>query len=167
MHQQTTAYIAIGSNIDPRDNVTRCLELIAKLPDSRLIAESSWYLTSPWGIESQANFINLVVGLDTALSAKALLKQTQEIEKRLQRIRSQKNGPRTIDLDMLLFGDQVIDSPDLMVPHPALLERDFMLDPLVEIAPDVRHPVGERPLSSLTDKIRYRQIIERLEERGR
>ena len=163
MPQQTTAYIAIGSNIGPRENIRRGLDLLGSLPDSRLVAESGWYATKPWGIEAQADFINLVVALATGLSARDLLGHTQAIEQQLDRVRAVKNGPRTIDLDLLLFGDAVIDEPDLHVPHPALLERDFMLTPLLDIAPDVQHPLEQQALRELTDRIRYRQIIERLQ----
>jgi 2-amino-4-hydroxy-6-hydroxymethyldihydropteridine diphosphokinase len=163
MPQQTTAYIAIGSNIDPRENIRRGLDLLGSLPDSRLVSESGWYATKPWGIEAQADFINLVVALATGLSARDLLGHTQDVEQQLDRVRAVKNGPRTIDLDLLLFGGAVIDEPDLQVPHPALLERDFMLTPLLDIAADVKHPLEQRALRELTDRIRYRQIIERLQ----
>ena len=163
MPRQTTAYIAIGSNIDPRENIQRCLDLLASLPNSRLVAESSWYQTLPWGIEEQADFINLVVALETGLTAQTLLQQTQAIEQRLDRVRALKNGPRTIDLDILIFGDRVLDGPDLRIPHPALLERDFMLVPLLDIAAAVQHPIEQQPLRDLTDRMRYRQIVKRLQ----
>ena len=163
MPPQTITYIAIGSNIDPRENIRRSLDLLGSLPNSRQVSESGWYATKPWGIEAQADFINLVVALATGLSARDLLGHTQAIEQQLDRVRAVKNGPRTIDLDLLLFGDAVIDEPDLRVPHPALLERDFMLTPLLDIAADVQHPLEQRALRELTDRIRYRQIIERLQ----
>ncbi len=163
MPRQTIAYIAIGSNIDPRANIQRCLELLAAVPESHLVAESRWYRTLPWGIEAQADFINLVVALDTALTAEALLQHTQAIEQRLDRVRAVKNGPRTIDLDILLFGDAIIDGPNLSIPHPALLERDFMLTPLLDIAADLQHPVEQQALRDLTDRMRYRQIVKRLQ----
>ena len=162
MPEQTIAYIAIGSNIDPRENIRRGLDLLRRLPKSRLEAESGWYATKPWGLKGQADFINLVVALATGLSAQDLLGHTQAIEQQLERVRTVKNGPRTIDLDLLLFGDSVIDEPDLRIPHPALLERDFMLTPLLDIAAGVKHPLEQQALRELTDRIRYRQIIERL-----
>lgn len=167
MQCRTIAYIAIGSNIEPRVNVERCLRLLARLPQSHPIATSAWYRTRPWGIEAQPEFINLVVGLETPLSAGQLLRATQAIEQRLARVRGQRYGPRTIDLDILLFADAVLQGPDLTLPHPALLERDFMLVPLLEIAPDLRHPVAGLPLRDLTERIRYRQIIERLADGAR
>ena len=162
MIQETRTYIAIGSNIDPRRNIPCCLELLRIIPDSRVTMESSWYLTSPWGIASQPDFINLVVGLETRLSPRQLLVETQAIETRLERLRTLKNGPRTIDLDLLLFGDTVLDEHDLSIPHTGLLLRDFMLIPLIELAPEIIHPARGRPLGELTRELRYRQIIARL-----
>jgi 2-amino-4-hydroxy-6-hydroxymethyldihydropteridine diphosphokinase len=138
------------------------VDLLDRLPDTHLVAESAWYATKPWGIEAQADFINLVVALSTELSVQDLLRHTQAIEQRLDRVRAVKNGPRTIDLDILLFGDAIVDYPDLRIPHPALLDRDFMLTPLLDIAADVQHPIERQPLDELTDRIRHRQIIERL-----
>lgn len=159
---ETRAYLAVGSNIDPLRNIPRCLRQLRRIPESWVSVESSWYLTSPWGLESQPDFINLVIGLTTRLDPHALLAATQTIETRLERVRGQKNGPRTIDLDLLLFGDRLLDEPDLKIPHPGLLLRDFMLIPLIEIAPDLRFPARERPISELTWEIRYRQIVARL-----
>ncbi len=156
-----TVYLAIGSNIEPQRNIPRCLEGLRALPGSRLTAESAWYRTRPWGIASQPEFINLVVALETGLTPHALLAATQAIEIALERQRQCRNGPRTIDIDLLLYGDQRLDEPDLCLPHPSLLLRDFMLIPLIEIAPAIRHPERGRSLSELTPEIRYRQIIAR------
>jgi hypothetical protein len=90
-----------------------------------------------------------------------LLTALQQVEQDLERVRGVKNGPRTIDLDLLLFGDLVLDTPQLQVPHPGLLARDFMMLPLLEIAPTLWHPLAQRPLSALTDAIQYHQIISR------
>ncbi|WP_041447283.1 2-amino-4-hydroxy-6-hydroxymethyldihydropteridine diphosphokinase [Thiocystis violascens] len=162
MIQQAHAYIAVGSNIEPWRNIPCCLDRLRSLPDSRLVLESSWYRTSPWGIESQPEFINLVIGLETRLSPRQLLAETQAIETRLERLRILKNGPRTIDLDLLLFGDTILDDSNLKIPHPGLLLRDFMLIPLIEIAPEIIHPELGRPLSDLTQEIQYRQIVARV-----
>lgn len=159
MPRDTTAYIAVGSNIRPQHHIARCLDLLAELPDCRQVSESAWYLTRPWGLTAQPHFVNLVVGVCTRVSAESLLRETQAIEQRLHRARSLKHGPRTIDLDILLFGDLVIEGPGLIIPHPALLERDFMLLPLLEIAPDLPHPIEGAALRDLTGRIRYHQII--------
>ncbi|MBK1722008.1 2-amino-4-hydroxy-6-hydroxymethyldihydropteridine diphosphokinase [Thiocystis violacea] len=156
------AYVALGSNIEPDENIRRGLALLREVRDTRLVAESSRYRTAPWGIETQPDFINLVVALSTGLTPLELLEATQEIERRLARRRDLKNGPRTIDLDILLYDGQMLDEDDLKIPHPGLLIRDFMLVPLIEIAPEAMHPVRGLPVRALTEEIRYRQILERL-----
>nr|WP_296911414.1 2-amino-4-hydroxy-6-hydroxymethyldihydropteridine diphosphokinase [Thiocapsa sp.] len=166
MSQHTLAFIAIGSNITPFEQIPQALDWLRHLPESSLFVESSWYRTLPWGMVEQPDFVNLVVGLKTCLSPHSLLGETRMIESRLQRVRREKNGPRTIDLDILLFGDRVLAEPDLHIPHPGLLVRDFMLIPLIEVAPDAVHPVRGRPVRTLTGQIRHRQILERLPGRG-
>ena len=153
------AYIALGSNIEPERNLLRCLELLEEIPQTRVVARSSWYRTSPWGLESQAEFINAAVGLVTRLGALELLRETQAIEQRLARNRAIKNGPRTIDIDLLLLGAEVRSEEDLTLPHPGLLVRDFMLVPLIEIAPQAIHPLRQRPVSELAGEIQFRQIL--------
>ena len=166
MNPETAAFIAIGSNIEPFQNIPACLAKLAGIRDSHLTAKSDYYLTRPWGIDNQAIFVNLVVGLTTHLEPWGLLRETQAIESRLERVKTIRNGPRTIDLDILLFGQARIKSRDLTIPHPGLLERDFMLEPLIEIAADSIHPGYDLPVRQLTGHLRYRQIIERLEDRG-
>jgi 2-amino-4-hydroxy-6-hydroxymethyldihydropteridine diphosphokinase len=160
MRKRTSVYIAIGSNCDPLEHIPRCLRMLEEIPRSALLAQSSWYRTLPWGIEDQPEFVNLAVGMDTALSPHSLLLQTQAIEARLGRERGAKNGPRTIDLDILLFGDLTLSDDGISIPHPGLLLRDFMLVPLIEIAPDARHPARCQPLRALQGELRYRQIVE-------
>jgi 2-amino-4-hydroxy-6-hydroxymethyldihydropteridine diphosphokinase len=162
MKHPVPAFIAIGSNIEPARNISHCLHLLREIPASTLVAVSSWYLTSPWGIESQPDFINLVVRLSTHLSPRALLEQTQAIETRLDRKRLLKNGPRTIDLDILLVGDLISYDSDLRIPHPSLTLRDFMLVPLIDVGGDVIHPERGCKLSDLTPEIRFSQILEQM-----
>jgi 2-amino-4-hydroxy-6-hydroxymethyldihydropteridine diphosphokinase len=162
MSAQPAVFIAIGSNIEPRRHIPRCLGLLGEIRESSLAAESSWYRTRPWGIADQPEFINLVVRLDTRLSPRELLRETQAIETSLDRVRTLKNGPRTLDLDILLFGERVVASDDLAIPHPGLLLRDFMLLPLIEIAPEAIHPVRRLPVKLLQGEIRYRQIMQRI-----
>jgi 2-amino-4-hydroxy-6-hydroxymethyldihydropteridine diphosphokinase len=154
-----SVFIAIGSNIEPEKNVELCLKHLKGLPKFTLTHVSSWYKTQPWGIEDQDYFLNLVVGGKTTLSHRELLKATQHIENVLGRKRIIKNGPRSIDLDLLLYGDQIIKEPDLMIPHVGLLERDFMLLPLIEIAPLAIHPQFQKPVKELTGLIQYEQIL--------
>ena len=132
----TRAYIGIGSNLDePQTRVERAFDELARLPLTRLGARSSLYRTAPVGYAAQPDFINAVAELDTALGARQLLAELQAIETRHGRRRSFANAPRTLDLDLLLFGDARIDEPQLVVPHPRMHERAFVLRPLVEIAP--------------------------------
>jgi 2-amino-4-hydroxy-6-hydroxymethyldihydropteridine diphosphokinase len=159
MTQPNQVFLGLGSNIDPRWNLLRCLDLLERIPGSVLEDESSWYRTRPWGVEDQAEFVNLVVGMRTALEPMELLRATQAIEVELGRKRLLRNGPRTIDIDLLLFGDRVLAEPDLSLPHPGLTERDFMLIPLIEIAPETLHPVVGRPVAELQGLLRYRQIL--------
>ncbi|MBK1649363.1 2-amino-4-hydroxy-6-hydroxymethyldihydropteridine diphosphokinase [Rhabdochromatium marinum] len=159
---ERTLYLSIGSNIQPEHNVKRCLASLRALSGATLTAVSNLYRTRPWGGATQAEFINLAVALRTSLPARTLLAQMQAIEQALGRERLQKNGARTIDIDLLLLGDEVHQDAALCVPHPGLLERDFMLLPLLEIAPEACHPVTGEPLMALSQGVRYRQIIERL-----
>ena len=137
----TLAYIGIGSNLaEPRSQVERAFDELARLPQTRLLARSSLYRSAPVGYAAQPDFVNAVAALDTALAATELLRELQAIESRHARKRSFANAPRTLDLDLLLFGNASIDQPDLRVPHPRMHERAFVLAPLVEIAPQAVIP---------------------------
>jgi 2-amino-4-hydroxy-6-hydroxymethyldihydropteridine diphosphokinase len=132
-----TAYIALGSNLDdPAGQVSDAFAALAALPDSRLTARSSLYRTAPVGYADQPDFINAVAALDTALAPRALLDALLEIELSRGRARKFANAPRTLDLDLLLYGDTQLDTPGLTLPHPRMHERAFVLVPLAEIAPD-------------------------------
>lgn len=137
----TIAYIGIGSNLaQPRSQVERALDELGRLPRSRLVARSSLYRTAPVGHEAQPDFVNAVAALDTALNAQELLDELQSLEAAHQRARSFPNAPRTLDLDLLLFGAEHIAQPGLVVPHPRMHERAFVLEPLAEIAPEAEIP---------------------------
>jgi 2-amino-4-hydroxy-6-hydroxymethyldihydropteridine diphosphokinase len=137
----THAYVGIGSNLeDPRAQVLRAFDELSRLPDSRVTARSSLYRTAAVGHTEQPDFINAVAALDTQLSAADLLRELQAVEARHGRKRSFPNAPRTLDLDLLIYGDAQIDEPGLSVPHPRMHERAFVLAPLVEIAPRVGIP---------------------------
>jgi 2-amino-4-hydroxy-6-hydroxymethyldihydropteridine diphosphokinase len=137
----TLAYIGIGSNLDqPEARVGSALEELARLPRTRLSARSSLYRSTPVGYAAQPDFINAVAELDTGLAAHELLAELRSIEARHGRRRSFANAPRTLDLDLLLYGDARIDEPQLVVPHPRMHERAFVLRPLVEIAPHATIP---------------------------
>ena len=136
-----TAYIALGANLgDPAATVTEAFAALAEIPQSRVGATSSLYRTAPVGLRNQPDFINAAARLDTVLGAEDLLDALFAIEARFGRRRSVPNAPRTLDLDLLLHGDCMVQSPRLTLPHPRLHERAFVLAPLLEIAPEIAIP---------------------------
>lgn len=141
-----TAYIGLGSNLeDPRAQVERALEALARLHRSELLRCSPLYRSAPMGPADQPDYVNTVAALRTGLSPLDLLDALQEIEKAQGRQRGpQRWGPRTLDLDVLLYGESIVESPRLTVPHPGLTERNFVLVPLFDIAPDLILPDGRR-----------------------
>jgi len=139
----TRAFVGLGANQgDAAANVERAADLLAQLPHTRLIAKSRLYRTPAWGETAQADFINAVAALDTDLAPRQLLDALLALEREFGRDRSAATrwGPRTLDLDVLLFGDARIDEPGLNVPHPHLHERAFALLPLLELAPHIGIP---------------------------
>ncbi|ECG8597719.1 TPA_asm: 2-amino-4-hydroxy-6-hydroxymethyldihydropteridine diphosphokinase [Salmonella enterica subsp. salamae] len=138
----TIAYIALGSNLaSPLEQVNAALKAIADIPDSRIVAVSSFYRTPPLGPQDQPDYLNAAVALDTALAPEELLNHTQRIERQQGRERkAERWGPRTLDLDIMLFGDEVISTGRLTVPHYDMKNRGFMLWPLFEIAPELIFP---------------------------
>ncbi len=140
---ESAAYIALGSNLGDRElNLLRAVAEVGKLPESRVTSLSSFYETSPVGTVTQNAFYNAVLRLTTRLDARILLQRMLQIEDdTFRRVRTVDQGPRIIDLDLLLFGDTVINEENLVVPHPHLTERRFVLQPLCEIAPEVIHPL--------------------------
>ena len=137
----TEAFVGLGANLgEPEAQVRRALAALAELPRTRLLAASSLYRSAPVGVVAQPDFINAVAAVETALTARALLDALLAEEKRFGRTREFPNAPRTLDLDLLLYGDRVIDEPGLVVPHPRMHERAFVLAPLAEIAPDIAIP---------------------------
>ena len=143
MTEKTRAYIGIGANLgDPVKAVQEALKALASLPESRLLAASRLYRTPAWGNEDQPDFINAAATLETTLPAPLLLEQLLETEHQFgrQRLPGERWGPRTLDLDLLLYGSELIDLPQLKVPHPHLHERAFALKPLLDIATDAVIP---------------------------
>lgn len=137
-----SAYIGIGSNIGHKiDHCKRAISLMGKLEGCSVRLQSPFYRTEPVGVEGQDTFVNGVVCVDTDLSALTLLKRLLKIETDMGRVRLKKWDARVIDLDILLFGSRVINKPDLIVPHPLMHLRRFVLTPLLQIAPDLIHPV--------------------------
>jgi 2-amino-4-hydroxy-6-hydroxymethyldihydropteridine diphosphokinase len=137
----TQAFIGLGANLgDPQAQVRRALLAIAGLQGTRLVAASSLYRSAPVGHAAQPDFVNAVAEIETRLGAQALLGELLATEARFGRVRQFPNAPRTLDLDLLLYGDRVIAEPGLVVPHPRMHERAFVLAPLAEIAPNIAIP---------------------------
>jgi 2-amino-4-hydroxy-6-hydroxymethyldihydropteridine diphosphokinase len=135
------AYVGMGANLgDPAAQVRAAIAALASLPRTRLAGASSLYRTAPVGYADQPDFVNAVAALDTELPPHELLEALQAIERGAGRSRSFRNAPRTLDLDLLLYGDATLDGPALSVPHPRMHERAFVLAPLVEIAPGIAIP---------------------------
>jgi 2-amino-4-hydroxy-6-hydroxymethyldihydropteridine diphosphokinase len=143
-----TVYLGLGSNVgDRRGNLDRALDFLSQ----RLKMEkvSSIYDTGPLGNPDQSRFLNLVCQVSTSLEPAALLALAKGIESKLGRLPHTSNAPRPIDIDILFYGDQVIESKELIIPHPRLTERAFVLIPMVEIAPDLVHPVNSKTINEL------------------
>ena len=137
----TLAYIALGSNLgDPRQQVLDAMQALGGLPNTRLLKRSQLYRTPPWGVLEQPPFINAAVQLDTTLSPHSLLDALIEIEQRAGRVRVQRNGPRTLDLDLLHVDGVQLDDERLTLPHPRMAERAFVLLPLHDLAPSLQLP---------------------------
>lgn len=147
-------YLSIGSNLDKREE--NCLMAIDLLEERGIIvmAKSSLYETEPWGVKDQPYFINMAVAVETDLSPDELLRVVKEIEKDMGRTETYKWGPRIIDIDILLYNDLVYETSNLKIPHPFMHERDFVLRPLSEIAPDKVHPVLKRTIRELLQNLR-------------
>jgi 2-amino-4-hydroxy-6-hydroxymethyldihydropteridine diphosphokinase len=146
-------YIGIGSNIG--DRVANCRKAIEYLSEAgRVVSVSSFYHTEPVGRHEQDDFINAVAAVETDRPPADLLKMCQEIEDRLGRKRGLRWGPRTADLDILLYGDLVSGQPELTIPHPQMALRRFVLAPLAEIAPDAMHPRLRRTASQLYQELK-------------
>jgi 2-amino-4-hydroxy-6-hydroxymethyldihydropteridine diphosphokinase len=130
----TLAYVGLGANIgEPRAQVLAAWDALGRIPQTQAIARSGLYRSAPMGYADQPDFLNCVAKLDTALEPHDLLSHLRQVERDLGRVRSFPDAPRTIDLDLLLYGRETIDTPDLRLPHPRMHERAFVLAPLVEL----------------------------------
>ena len=154
MSRPVLAHVALGANLgDARATVRDAIAALDRLPQTRLLRASALYRSAPWEA-SGPDFINAVAAIETGLGAHELLHALQALELQAGRERPYRNAPRTLDLDLLLYGDAIIDSPELIVPHPRLRERAFVLLPLAEIAPAL---VSAAELQAVAG-----QVIERL-----
>ncbi len=154
-------YLSLGSNLaDRMANLRLAIERLHSLGE--VAAVSSFYETEPVDVTSQPWFVNCVVAIATAKMPRQLIAAVLDLEQEMGRRRTRKKGPRTIDIDILLFGNSVIDMPGLTVPHPAMHERRFVLQPLAEIAPGLRHPVLQRTIRELLDALPSGQAVRKL-----
>ena len=154
------AYLSLGSNVG--DRVAHLRDAIARLESiGRVVSVSSFYETEPVEVTDQPWFLNCAVGLETALTAEQLMARLMQIEQEMGRRRVQKKGPRTIDIDILLFDDLILDSPDVTIPHPAMQKRRFVLEPLAEIAAEARHPGVKKTIRELLEELPAGAIVRR------
>ena len=154
-------YLSLGSNVGDRDaNLRSAIERLRALGE--IVAVSSFYETEPVEFTAQPRFLNCVVKLSTEKMPKQLLACILEVEQQMGRRRTEKKGPRIIDIDILLFGSSIIETKGLTVPHPSMQERRFVLEPLAEIASDVRHPVFKRTIRELRDALPPGQAVRRV-----
>jgi len=156
-----TVYLSLGSNLGDRQaNLREAIARVAELGD--VTSVSSCYETEPVDFVAQPWFLNCAVALSTDKMPRQFLGALQKIEQEMGRKRTQPKGPRVIDLDILLFGSAVVDTPQLTIPHAAMHERRFVLEPLAEIAPEVRHPVFKRTVRELRDALPPGQQVRKL-----
>jgi len=154
-------YLSLGSNLGDRSlNLHQAVEKLGEL--GKVAAVSSFYDTEPVELTSQPWFLNCVAKLDTEKMPRQLMAAILGIEQEMGRQRKQPKGPRTIDIDILLFGSSIIDIPSITVPHPKLHQRRFVLEPLAEIAPEVRHPVLKRTAREMRDALPAGQTVKRV-----
>jgi 2-amino-4-hydroxy-6-hydroxymethyldihydropteridine diphosphokinase len=151
-------YLSLGSNVGDRAaNLNQAIERLSSL--GKVVSVSSFYETEPVEVTAQPWFLNCVVALETKKMPRQLIAAVLDLEEQMGRRRLQKKGPRTIDVDILLFGNSVIEMSGLTIPHPSMHERRFVLEPLSEIAPEVRHPVLKRNIRELRDALPPGQAV--------
>ena len=157
----TLVYLSLGANVG--DCARNIREAIARLEAlGHVVAASSFYETEPVEFTDQAWFLNCAAALETTKTPAQLMAALLTIEREMGRQRTQKKGPRTIDIDILFFGDTVMDSPELIIPHPAMQQRRFVLEPLAEIAAEARHPVLGKTIRELLAELPAGQTVRKI-----
>jgi 2-amino-4-hydroxy-6-hydroxymethyldihydropteridine diphosphokinase len=156
---ETDAWVALGSNLgDPAAQLRSALTRLGRLPQTRLVARSHLYRNPPMGPQDQPDFVNAVARLATRLDPLRLLHELQGIERQAGRVRGRRWGERVLDLDLLLWGDRVLNTPELVLPHPGMPERAFVLYPLAELAPGLRVP-GYGALGDLLRRVSDSELV--------
>ena len=146
-------FISLGSNLGEREkNLLDAIHLITKLPHTNSIHQSKMYVTAAWGKTDQPDFINMVIEINSSLSPDELMNSLIHIEEEMGRVRNEHWGPRIIDLDILFYGNEIVNSPKLIIPHPELQNRNFVLVPLHEIASKFIHPVLKKSVAQLVEE---------------
>ena len=156
------AYLSVGSNLGNREqNLEEAVRRASTL--GRVVAVSSFYETEPVEVTDQPWFLNCVLALETTAEPAQLMRELLGIEHEMGRQRLVKKGPRSIDIDILLFGDAVVNTPDLTIPHPEMTRRRFVLEPLAEIAPELLHPVSQKTVTRLLAELAPGQRVQKYE----
>ena len=157
------AYLSLGSNMGDREHHLRhAIKRLEQL--GRIAAVSAWYETEPVEFTDQAWFLNCAVALETTKTPKELMAALLGLEQKSGRQRTQRKGPRTIDIDILLFGETVLSTPGLIIPHPAMHARRFVLEPLAEIAPEARHPALQKTIRELLAELPAGQAVRKVKK---
>ncbi|HLH42734.1 MAG TPA: 2-amino-4-hydroxy-6-hydroxymethyldihydropteridine diphosphokinase [Bryobacteraceae bacterium] len=152
------AYLSLGSNVGDRDKLlARTLERLAS-DDIRVVRVSNVYETEPRDVPDQPWFLNQVVEIETSLFPKQLLARLQKIEIGMGRVRMEARGPRTVDIDILFYGNAIVSTPGLEIPHPRLSDRRFVLEPLAELAPEFRHPRTRQTVREMLAAVRHQKV---------
>lgn len=153
-----TVYLSLGSNMGDREtHLARAIERLSS-DDIRILRQSGIYETEPRDYKDQPWFLNQVLEAETSLYPKQLLNRTQRIERGLGRVPAHPKGPRPIDIDILFYGDSIVSAPGLEIPHARLADRRFVLEPLAELAPDLRHPRTRATVAEMLDQVRNQKV---------
>jgi len=158
-------FLGLGSNLGDRvETIRKAKEMVSSIPGVSVAVSSSLYVTEPVGISDQPMFINAVLEIETDLSPEELFFELKDIEAKLGRTETIRWGPRVIDIDILLFGDRIVEEEDLTIPHPEMAKRGFVLVPLCEIAPEIKHPRLKKKIKELVDRLGDISGVEKIEE---
>ena len=154
-------FVGVGSNLGDRESaIEQAIQSIAALPETELICCASLFESTPMGVKDQPDFLNSVIEIVTSLDPKRLLICLKQIEQALGRKERERWGPREIDLDILVFGDRIIDEVDLQIPHPQIARRLFVLRPLAELAPEMNMPGYSSSIQDLLDRLKDERGVE-------